>query len=625
MPCRQLCGLLVILSFLSVTACDNGRSGPPRSDAGPPVVCLDADGDGVAISCSDGSIPEEIDCDDSDPASFPGNAELCDGVDQDCDSFVDEDQSTCLACDAGACVTPAHVAAGRRHACAVMTDGTLYCWGANPLGELGTPDVAIAPSAIRVTSRVDFVEVDSEVSLTCARAADSVLCWGLGVSLPYEMPVPADTARIEVSGTALCTLSSTGGVACRYRDRTELGVLPRDAKTYALGGMVDLAVAGSIACGLSDVGAVVCWDLSLMIPTDYVLAAAGGEWLTDGGGQICGVIAGELQCWSSLTEPTAVLGMGTAVDALMSRSTRCARGSGGALSCWLGALGTVTIAPEDQVALGDGFGCLIDSSSYIRCWGSQADGAVGNGVVAARDASPVPPSAGTELATLSEVAGASGAPGACHDHSDISALHASASAVVIAAEACATECAGTLEPAVCTDACRGGSLDALLTPSCGDCFLDFATGAGGSTAYETLTECVGYRWAFLEKATHRIPGACRLGECTGFLGMGQTCGTDEVCASQQCGLPAFAGAPRVCLSEWMSNFGRTRCAATVDVAGTQRCTLPCDRNTICPDRGTCVGSRSSGIFWCRENCTGSRGCDLGTCEPLSDFSSYYCD
>ncbi len=46
-----------------------------------PIYCvLDEDGDGV---------PESADCDDGDPGRFPGNPEVCDGVDQDCDGAAD--------------------------------------------------------------------------------------------------------------------------------------------------------------------------------------------------------------------------------------------------------------------------------------------------------------------------------------------------------------------------------------------------------------------------------------------------------------------------------------------------------------------------------------------------------
>lgn len=55
----------------------------------PAGLCHDADGDGFA-TC-------EGDCDDSRPEVFPGHAEVCDALDNDCDGLIDEGlgQSTC--------------------------------------------------------------------------------------------------------------------------------------------------------------------------------------------------------------------------------------------------------------------------------------------------------------------------------------------------------------------------------------------------------------------------------------------------------------------------------------------------------------------------------------------------
>ena len=65
------------LLTLALTACD-----PPKEDSGEPDVLIDDDGDGFLA---------EDDCDDSDPAVYPGAAEACNGVDDDCDGEVDEE------------------------------------------------------------------------------------------------------------------------------------------------------------------------------------------------------------------------------------------------------------------------------------------------------------------------------------------------------------------------------------------------------------------------------------------------------------------------------------------------------------------------------------------------------
>ncbi len=79
--------------------CDGDTDPPTSADASTWYSDADADGygdpDTAALSCAAASdqVADASDCDDGDAAVHPGAAELCNGVDDDCDGAVDPDSS----------------------------------------------------------------------------------------------------------------------------------------------------------------------------------------------------------------------------------------------------------------------------------------------------------------------------------------------------------------------------------------------------------------------------------------------------------------------------------------------------------------------------------------------------
>ncbi len=67
--------------------------------------------------------------------------------------------------------------------CAIKTDGTLWCWGANYFGQVGDGSYQSRPAAVQIQNLSGVKDVASGGSHTCAiDGTGHVVCWGLGAS-----------------------------------------------------------------------------------------------------------------------------------------------------------------------------------------------------------------------------------------------------------------------------------------------------------------------------------------------------------------------------------------------------------------------------------------------------------
>ena len=100
------------------------------------------------------------------------------------------------------------------HNCAIMTNGSLYCWGKNSYGQLGIGSTTqqTTPQLVNLGSGVKAVDVSVGAAFTCAVTdAGAVMCWGsnyagkLGIgsagsnySTPQNASLPTNRKAVDV-------------------------------------------------------------------------------------------------------------------------------------------------------------------------------------------------------------------------------------------------------------------------------------------------------------------------------------------------------------------------------------------------------------------------------------------
>ena len=256
--------------------------------------------------------------------------------------------------------------AGGNHACALLRDGNIRCWGENLSGELGYGNTETVGDD-EVPSDVEAIRLDDRVIglaagsfHTCARLdTDAIRCWGrnnygqLGyghtrylrdASAVRDIPIGAAVKEITAGGDHTCAVLDTDAVRCWGRN--EYGQLGR-------GHNYNLSVSQIPEAG----GNVVLGDVR-------ALQVAAGELHA-----CAGLDTGAIRCWGR--NDSGQLGYGNTVP--VGQSER------------LAVTGNVEIDPPGMtsnvtgVAIGSWHTCVRFDTGLTRCWGRNSYGELGQG------------------------------------------------------------------------------------------------------------------------------------------------------------------------------------------------------------------------------------------------------
>lgn len=178
---------------------------------------------------------------------------------------------------------------GQLHSCGYGVDGTVYCWGLNGQGQLGsvlTVPNSVVPVGVAGSENYFFTSVSSGVNLTagrnhtCARSASGgVYCWGGnefgqlgdGTTTDHSSPAPVSLAGVLFSSVIAgseyktCALATSGTAYCWGNNAAgQLGNgndVSQTAPVAVSGGLsfASLSPGWAHTCGVTPDGAVYCW------------------------------------------------------------------------------------------------------------------------------------------------------------------------------------------------------------------------------------------------------------------------------------------------------------------------------------------------------------------------------
>jgi len=314
------------------------------------------------------------------------------------------------------------VAGGGFDSCAVLSSGHVDCWGGGSFasGQLGDGAEESSTTPVEVRDLTNATQIATSDGGSCALLSSGHIdCWGnneegeLGdgthgghSNTPVEVPGVTDATEVASGGYYFCALLSGGHVDCwgsnsggQLGDGTDLPSYS-PVEVHGLTGATQIAATYERSCALLSSGHIDCWGDNF-----------GGQ-LGDGsttGPEYCEESAGP--CAKT---PVEVQGLTNATQVSVGGSDSCALVSSGHVDCWgsnlsgqlgdgnaagpgecgeyyacdfwdtpvevRGLSGAIQTAAASGDAAAQGTACAVLSSGQLDCWGSNYNGALGDGL-----------------------------------------------------------------------------------------------------------------------------------------------------------------------------------------------------------------------------------------------------
>lgn len=304
------------------------------------------------------------------------------------------------------------VRVNQRHACAIKTDDTLWCWGLDTSGELGNGATGSTTSPGAVTGGHTWKQVAVGANHTCAiKMDDTMWCWGSdyygGVGTGGGEADPAQQNPVTVSGGGTwravaagayssCGIKTDNSLWCWGRDNTGQQANGNGGDQYIPtaisggGSWSSISSEQNHVCAIRTNGNVLCWGRDengqlgngasnemyktapSLVPGGQTwkdLSGAGSDQFSSQTGHSCAIQADDtISCWGA--NIFAQLGIGSTGGY---RDTPSSLSGGGA---W------------KQVATGFSHSCGIKTDDTAWCWGDDSTGQLGNGATAGTQTAP---------------------------------------------------------------------------------------------------------------------------------------------------------------------------------------------------------------------------------------------